>query len=518
MKNGIKDDDWALCPERIPARVIRLAKKCAEDDIVLLADRSHPSKGYCYHCRSWVKAGIERKYKFSVGTDHCPACGTRVFVCFDASDVTWDSTFIANVGTIDRGTDGETIFVRQWHLRRPKPGAAFSEGLLQEVARYAVRGKSSAKWLHEHHGRFFSCHYYDKLDKWVRRPKPAEIYDDYYKMALPDRRVMRAITRGTSLQYMDIRSYVDYVQMRGNDSLVRNEFRYMKNFASKRAYELLWKAGYKAICTNNEGYYAYAGKMTDGVKWQAGTIEGALQLPRWVLKLVDPSLWTCERLYRARGALELYNEGKASPKAVKCMIGEVTLSIRDYRRMLEAAPSLTCDRIISYCKKQERPGMEYRDYLDEAVKLRLDLSSRDVLYPKDLRAAHARTMSLVKYKKNELLEGQFRDAVVKLDPLAFAEGSLSIRPAATVTELIEEGAFLHHCVGGYAERVASGSTAIFFIRTAEAPDIPFFTLEYREGRVIQCRTLHNASYEQNSAVKEFVGHWLSHIKQQRLCA
>lgn len=36
-----------------------------------------------------------------------------------------------------------------------------------------------------------------------------------------------------------------------------------------------------------------------------------------------------------------------------------------------------------------------------------------------------------------------------------------IRPADDADELIAEGAALHHCVGGYADRMADGETAIF---------------------------------------------------------
>lgn len=43
--------------------------------------------------------------------------------------------------------------------------------------------------------------------------------------------------------------------------------------------------------------------------------------------------------------------------------------------------------------------------------------------------------------------------------------------------MIAEGQALHHCVGGYALRMAEGKTAIFFIRLAEEPDRPYYTLE-----------------------------------------
>ena len=86
-----------------------------------------------------------------------------------------------------------------------------------------------------------------------------------------------------------------------------------------------------------------------------------------------------------------------------------------------------------------------------------------------------------------------------------------IRPADDADELIAEGAALHHCVGGYADRMADGESAIFFIRRLEEPDRPYYTLELVNRRVIQCRTRHNESYEQTPTVLDFVNEWLREI-------
>ena len=78
-------------------------------------------------------------------------------------------------------------------------------------------------------------------------------------------------------------------------------------------------------------------------------------------------------------------------------------------------------------------------------------------------------------------------------------------------ELTAEGKALHHCVGGYIKRMAEGETAIFFLRKANEPDKPFYTLELQKQRVIQCRTEHNASYDRNTDVKKFVDMWMEKV-------
>ena len=59
--------------------------------------------------------------------------------------------------------------------------------------------------------------------------------------------------------------------------------------------------------------------------------------------------------------------------------------------------------------------------------------------------------------------------------------------------------------------MASGETAIFFIRRESGPDKPFYTLELQNKKIIQCRTDHNKSYELDQDVKTFVDMWMEKI-------
>ena len=51
------------------------------------------------------------------------------------------------------------------------------------------------------------------------------------------------------------------------------------------------------------------------------------------------------------------------------------------------------------------------------------------------------------------------------------------------------------------ERVRKGETMIFFIRRKEAPEKPYYTLEWH-GKVVQCRGSHNC--DMTPEVKAFV--------------
>ena len=61
---------------------------------------------------------------------------------------------------------------------------------------------------------------------------------------------------------------------------------------------------------------------------------------------------------------------------------------------------------------------------------------------------------------------------------------------------------MHHCVATYIDRVAKGETCILFIREKERKEEPFYTMEVRNGEVIQCRAKYNG--EMTEPVKKLV--------------
>ena len=143
---------------------------------------------------------------------------------------------------------------------------------------------------------------------------------------------------------------------------------------------------------------------------------------------------------------------------------------------------------------------------------KFDAMKIDKLYPKDLIRAHGNVTKQYKNKKNEILQRRFKELCAEKANMAYVdeETGFLIRCAESPAELTHEGAALSHCVGSYAKDVAEGRTTIFFIRKIEAPDVPFCTLEYARGRVVQNRGFEN--HDPPPEVKEFEGKWLEYLK------
>lgn len=135
------------------------------------------------------------------------------------------------------------------------------------------------------------------------------------------------------------------------------------------------------------------------------------------------------------------------------------------------------------------------------------------LWPRDLIAEHDKAVKIKKDKENEILNAKIAAFAKTCAWLTWEdpETGLCIRPAASQTELIDEGKRLAHCVATYATTMSNGNTCILFIRRIESPEEPFFTLEYKNGRVLQNRGLRNCS--RTPEVAAFEAAWLNHIEE-----
>lgn len=152
------------------------------------------------------------------------------------------------------------------------------------------------------------------------------------------------------------------------------------------------------------------------------------------------------------------------------------------------------------------------DYLDMSWRLGRDVEDPSVRYPRDLIAAHDRANELIEQKELDARADLFRIRRRALRRYAFAADGMIIRPAASQRELTEEGNALHHCVGTYGKKHATGSTAIFFIRRANRPKESWYTLQLDEKTltVVQNRGRHNCA--RTPEVQAFEDKWLAWVR------
>jgi predicted RNA-binding Zn-ribbon protein involved in translation (DUF1610 family) len=149
---------------------------------------------------------------------------------------------------------------------------------------------------------------------------------------------------------------------------------------------------------------------------------------------------------------------------------------------------------------------DFNDYRKECHELGYDLTDEGVMFPKDLASAHTRTSKLAQDRRDKLRKKElaatlaqqraaYKKAIKKILNKEFDGDGYILRVCTSPEELTEEGKQLHHCVGGYVDRVVEGSCLIFFLRTQQEPDTPLYTIEVnpKTMKIVQMRGKNNAA-------------------------
>lgn len=148
----------------------------------------------------------------------------------------------------------------------------------------------------------------------------------------------------------------------------------------------------------------------------------------------------------------------------------------------------------------------YRDYLKIAKNIGMNMTDKEVLYPKDLKKAHDEAFAKEKQIHSEIINKGIIKASNTLMIYAFQHGDFEIRPVHDIDELVNESKELSHCVRTYDERIANGETGIFVVRKIEQPDRPFVTVELKGVELIQARAKQNQKPPKE--VDSFLDKWL----------
>lgn len=164
-------------------------------------------------------------------------------------------------------------------------------------------------------------------------------------------------------------------------------------------------------------------------------------------------------------------------------------------------------------ERKRNMAKDWLEYLGWCKELGYDLDNMFIYMPKNFKKVHDRTakeyQELMDKKAAEEKKRREREAKKRMEETKRAleeilgenenvqnafqvkgKGLILVVPASA-EDIKAEGAALHHCVGTYVDRVARGETNIFFIRKEKEPDKPYFTMEWRDNDIVQCRGSRN---------------------------
>lgn len=223
-----------------------------------------------------------------------------------------------------------------------------------------------------------------------------------------------------------------------------------------------------------------------------------------------------------RGFLEFELERRLKLRNGKVVQGiEKYLTYRDIKKIPKGVGMV---RFQNWVIKNKVNFSYYLDYLDLLKDLGIDpTGDENLIIPKDLNVAHDNAVELLNLLKEEQQreetarqEAEYRETLKNRQKLqAEVDGFAFVLPDK-LDDLVTEGKTLHHCVGGsgYVKRHKTGQTTIIFVRPAENPATPFFTMEYRGGEIVQLRGKHNQDPPEE--VRAAANHWLEEINRKKV--
>lgn len=301
-------------------------------------------------------------------------------------------------------------------------------------------------------------------------------------------------------------SCMKYAPYNQHSSLLFIEF--MGLYCQHPNVEYLMKTGYGFLIS--EEYDGYWGTRTvlsvsPYINWKSNNLLKMLGLTRTEFKALQgqETKYPCYRKWR-----DIYPE--YSFDDLICIAGAFRYEEGTAQRMT-AVTGLKLRRIARYLNENSVNVRDYSDYIDQCMKLKYNIHDTAVSMPHDFQAMHTRCSSIIKYGSSEGLSYAFKQNMELRNQLWFSGNGLFIRQPESFEEIVAEGASLHHCVGGYAERHALGKLHIMFIRRKNKPDEPYYTMEVSlSGMIVQVRGDHNRA--PTEAVKKLVESYKAYLK------
>ena len=285
----------------------------------------------------------------------------------------------------------------------------------------------------------------------------------------------------------------------------KNLMEYLHLYCRQPNLEYLMKQGFNPFTEYYCGFWGRCSlRLSDRINWKSNNMLEMLGINRDELKALKGN----EHLYETY--ISWRDEyPKLKPDDVMYIaktFGNEHGTLSNFVEVTKLSPQ----RIARYLNENKISNYDYRDYLDQCKTLKYNLKDTAISMPHDFRAMHERLSGIIEYQHNEEVKQAFNSNFDGRKPLEFYFNGLIIRQPHSVEEIANEGAVLHHCVGGYAERHAKGALNIMLIRIGTEPDKPYYTAEIsKSGAIIQVRGDHNK--DPDEAVSKLISEYKRYL-------
>lgn len=314
--------------------------------------------------------------------------------------------------------------------------------------------------------------------------------------------------KDTFLKYNQLDSFIS-IDAQHYASCLYNApiMKYLSYFAIYPQLEMLQKLGHydvvKALVTYGQKSFPY-------VNWKAKSIAEFFKTDKQGYKSFKENGGTLELLHIAhklRSGKEPFDFVKAK-EYLDCFGSEYNLTI--FEKGVNDCGIPLSDG-YKYVIQKKRNYTEYTDYLRIANNLGYDLKVHNVAFPKNLKKAHDDAATAERARLEEIRSAERKKKEVAAQKYLKKYENYTIIIPHTVSEIVEEGKAMQHCVGGYAGRHMEGTLAILFLRSTAKPDKSLYTIEMHGKRLTQVQGYNNRTPLTPEA-KVFFDTWLRWVK------
>ena len=469
LKPGIREYTCTSCGKTFKEGEKILMRTVTPEDVAL-KHAKHNDTAICPHC------GKEATVK-NIKIKPAEGFGEYRFVC---------------IMTANSYSD---VWIRCFEHKKEYENKLSGTTKFTEFMRYRLRPGSAEFWVN-----YGSC--------WLKKDRPGEAFlwnHGYYN----EKYEYSCFSDGISIDETFLKYNSCYLY-EGAHGYNLPYIKYLCWYAIHPQIEMLAKLGHfktidEMILGNND--------LKSILDWNAKTPWGLYRLPKQIY-----SYWR-ERFFGDMGLLRIYSAlGGSSIKdfgTAQTVLNFSHGKLKEAKKLISLSKKLkiTVKQIIKYCSKvSERsagcchccPGITsveayqmWRDYLVMAD--RAGLSGKVSVFPSDLKSAHdsfataeqlakasADAKALKAAAEKEAAEVAKRFPKIETiykqikDKYSYTNGKYSVIVPETLEELVINNTVLRLCMNRndrYYERISIRESYIFFLRFADKPQTPWYTLE-----------------------------------------
>ena len=463
---------------RLPSGLEKWADKELFADATFLAFNNKTGKAHCSVCDTEFDITKKMKLKHNQ-TGVCPVCGSKVTYHRDTVDKGRYSIKWALV--VQR--HGEDLLLRYLCITKEYSNAYRKHEL---TCTETIRTLMTAKKSHSFQYNYDINGWLPYKDTWNVFYQPT-VYDIPKKgLVIYKPEKLRQTLKGTWAEYsgaeiIALENHIDYPYLLEQ---------YIEEYRHFPAIEKLTRVGFIQLIGKQLSTYSF----NPVVAPEAPDLRSALGLSAYQMKLLlrkkDPSA----------DALRLVKDyPNISIELFELLSSYSIYTVKD---IMEFGKYGNIVKMLKYIEEQRVRIYDYRDHLRQLEELGMNFTGTH-LFPENFSEKHQELTARVNQRREEkkaeeiaswsaMIHKKYME-LMQIEPLQLKEHGLLITFPKSYDDLKFEGDTLHHCVRTYADKIATGETMVFFIRRESEPDVPYYTLEWCGGHIVQCRGKYNQS-------------------------